>query len=293
MTDRADVSRLLGDHARTFALTLRILPHTLREPLGIAYLLARASDTIADAPEISRERRLDLLGKLDADLAADKPQDWRPDVDPGELPPDGRNLLACLPAMLGACGNLPDKDQILRLWRTILQGQLFDLRRFGPAASPLSREELEFYCGLVAGSVGSAWTRLIARHAPGVPVRPAEEMIPLGIAYGKGLQLVNILRDREEDRALGRCYVREEDLPELLDRAEEWLRSAERYLAGLRPGRVLMATSLPLGLAVPTLALIKEHPEQSRVKLPRWRVRRILMRSAASLWLPRPVDPAS
>lgn len=295
MTDLADVPRLLAGHARTFALTLRILPRALREPLGIAYLLARTSDTVADAPRISREGRLDLLVKLDAALAADRPEEWQADVAPGELSPEEGRLIAALPELLGACEKLEKKEkgEILRLWRTILQGQLFDLRRFGPAAAPLSPEELEFYCGLVAGSVGAAWTRLIARHCPSVLLRPSEEMIPFGIAYGKGLQLLNILRDRAEDRALGRCYVRDEELPALFAQAEEWLRSGERYLAGLCPGRILMATSLPLDLAVPTLSLLKEHPGMAGAKLPRRRVRRILLRSAVALWLPRPVDPAS
>lgn len=293
MSGRADTPGLLREHARTFAPVLRILPAPLRRPLGIAYLLARASDTIADAPYLSGERRLALLERLDADLASDHPQDWRPDVAPGEISPDGRHLLSALPALLRECGNLADKGEVLRLWRTILQGQLFDLRRFGPGADPLSHEELEFYCGLVAGSVGGGWTRLIKRHYPGVMLRPAEEMIPLGIAYGKGLQLVNILRDRAEDRALGRRYVREEDLPRLFARTEECLLSGRRYLSGLRPGRILMATSLPLDLAEPTLGLIRERPEVERVKLPHGRVRGILLRGAASLWLPRRADPAS
>lgn len=293
MSARLDLSHLLRAHARTFAVTLRVLPRALRSPLGIAYLLARASDTIADAKGIPPERRLTLLGQLDTALAAEKPQEWRPVLAPGEISLGEGQLIAALPDLLESFGDPQERGEILRLWRTILQGQLFDLRRFGPGAAPLTGEELEFYCGLVAGSVGAAWTRLIARHSPRTLLRPAEEMIPLGIAYGKGLQLVNILRDRAEDRALGRAYAREEDLPELFTRAEEWLRSGERYLAGLRPGRILMASSLPLNLACPTLDLIKKHPELLRAKLPRGRVRRILLRSAASLWLPRPADPAS
>ena len=293
MSARLDPSHLLRAHARTFALTLRILPRALRGPLGIAYLLARASDTIADAPGISRERRLALLGQLDAALAAERLQVWNPVLAPGEISLEEERLITALPRLLESFGDAQEKGEILRLWRTILQGQLFDLQRFGPGAAPLTGEELEFYCGLVAGSVGAAWTRLIARHSPRTLLRSTEEMIPLGIAYGKGLQLVNILRDRAEDLALGRAYVREEDLPELFTRAEEWLRSGERYLAGLRPGRILMASSLPLDLACPTLDLIKKHPELLRTKLLRGRVRRILLRSVASLWLPRPADPAS
>ena len=39
---------LLKGVSRSFYLTLRVLPANLRQPVGLAYLLARAADTIAD-----------------------------------------------------------------------------------------------------------------------------------------------------------------------------------------------------------------------------------------------------
>jgi len=42
------VGDLLRRVSRSFYLSLAILPRALREPLGLAYLLARASDTVAD-----------------------------------------------------------------------------------------------------------------------------------------------------------------------------------------------------------------------------------------------------
>ena len=39
---------LLRGVSRTFSLTLRVLPRSLRGPVGLAYLLARTADTIAD-----------------------------------------------------------------------------------------------------------------------------------------------------------------------------------------------------------------------------------------------------
>ena len=292
MTSLLETARLLREHARTFALTLRLLPRDLREPLGIAYLLARTSDTIADARGIPSERRLALLEGLKALLAADNPGSWRIE-GAEELSPQERELIDAYPELIHELQRMPDRPGILSLWRAILEGQLFDLRRFGPEALPLNRDELERYCGLVAGIVGEFWTRLIAIHAPGQLTLPVEEMILLGIAYGKGLQLVNIMRDRAEDRALGRVYVREENLPVLFTLADDWLRSGERYLAGLRPGRILMASSLPLDLARPTLGLTRQYPELPRTKLPRRRVRGILLRSTVYLWLPRSALPAS
>src|SRR6266702_6204994 len=52
---------LLKGVSRSFYLTLRILPAGMRDPIGLAYLLARAADTIADTSLIPPEQRLALL----------------------------------------------------------------------------------------------------------------------------------------------------------------------------------------------------------------------------------------
>ena len=49
MTPRDLGGPLLASVSRSFYLTIRILPAKLRGPIGLAYLLARASDTIADS----------------------------------------------------------------------------------------------------------------------------------------------------------------------------------------------------------------------------------------------------
>jgi len=59
---------LLRAHARTMALSLRILPPSLRESLGLAYLLARASDTIADSGTMETGERIAWLEAIRAAL---------------------------------------------------------------------------------------------------------------------------------------------------------------------------------------------------------------------------------
>ena len=58
---------LLKSVSRSFYLSVRILPPELRETMGVAYLLARISDTIADsenAPIPTRLRRLSDFGAM-------------------------------------------------------------------------------------------------------------------------------------------------------------------------------------------------------------------------------------
>ncbi|MCX7825074.1 MAG: squalene/phytoene synthase family protein, partial [Verrucomicrobiae bacterium] len=51
------IGPLLKEVSRSFYLTLRVLPGALRPAISLAYLLARASDTIADTKVVPREKR--------------------------------------------------------------------------------------------------------------------------------------------------------------------------------------------------------------------------------------------
>src|SRR5947208_2519887 len=55
---------LLKGVSRSFGLTLRVLPGGIRPQIGLAYLLARATDTVADTDAVSLELRLEALQAL-------------------------------------------------------------------------------------------------------------------------------------------------------------------------------------------------------------------------------------
>jgi len=55
------LENLLKDVSRSFYLTLRVLPAAVRPQIGLAYLLARAADTIADTDIIPVVGRLAAL----------------------------------------------------------------------------------------------------------------------------------------------------------------------------------------------------------------------------------------
>ena len=290
------VQKLLLDHARTFALTLRLLPPSLREPLSVAYLLARTSDTVADSGRITHERRVALLEELGRALESGDSSCWRPGFKPEELSASEYELLAALPELIHELEQQSDRAELLRLLRTILEGQLLDLRRFRNGGPPLTKEELDRYCWLVAGSVGEIWSLLIAKHEPlHFPSRweDVEQMREWGISYGKGLQLLNILRDRAEDQKRGRVYIQERDVPEMIEVASGWLDQGRNYCASLAPGRIRYATEIPLRLAMKTLDRIRLSSKTARVKMPRWEVMAILIGTLPSLVLPRRCNRAS
>ncbi len=260
---------LLKKVARSFQLSLRILPASLRPPLSLAYMLARASDTIADASSAPDFQRLALLRGL-PDLFPEK----SPDLG---LKDSERDLLQMLPRLLEALKTLPDQSEIIAQWRIILRGQIFDVERFtatdaeAPAA-PLTSEELEEYTYLVAGSVGEFWTRLCFKHVPDYSTKPLEEMLPLARHFGQALQFINILRDRRSDADADRIYIPDERFYVEMQHVTELLKSAAEYTAAIQPRALHAACALPLDLANQTLALIAQHPLGVGVKVPRYKV---------------------
>src|SRR5579859_2337338 len=61
---RVSQNDLLRATSRSFYLTLRVLPRAIRPQIGLAYLLARTADTIADTEIVPLAQRLEALQKL-------------------------------------------------------------------------------------------------------------------------------------------------------------------------------------------------------------------------------------
>src|SRR5437879_11786056 len=55
---------LLKPVSRSFYLSIRLLPRALREPVALAYLLARPSDTIPDRHAAPAYKRIALLDRF-------------------------------------------------------------------------------------------------------------------------------------------------------------------------------------------------------------------------------------
>ncbi|MDD5350787.1 MAG: phytoene/squalene synthase family protein [Chthoniobacteraceae bacterium] len=302
---RQGLDKLLAAVSRSFYLTIRVLPPALRTPVGLGYLLARASDTVADSAEASPAARLEALRCMGEALAA--PGLPPPDLSSfasGVPDPAERALLATIPSLWEALAEASraDREEIVAVLRVILEGQALDLTRFalgeGPAVRALATAgELEDYTYRVAGCVGVFWTRIcllhLPRYAPGVE---PEALARLGASFGQGLQLVNILRDAPADLVQGRCYLPAAELPvspealradpaaaravcdRWMERTRERLADGFAYIEAIRPWRIRLACFLPWALGVRTVARMeRSRPLETavRVKVPRPEVRRI------------------
>jgi farnesyl-diphosphate farnesyltransferase len=216
----ASLDLLLKDVSRSFYLTLRVLPSGIRPQIGLAYLLARATDTIADTDLVGLEGRMEALHKLRERILGRRaePVDLSLMARQQGLPAE-RILLQRIEEAVGLLNRFepPDRERIRSVVETITSGQELDLRRFGGAAPPnvIALEtdaELEDYTYRVAGCVGEFWTRMCCAHLF-KPGRVDEAfLLKAGLRFGQGLQLVNILRDLPADFKTGRCYIPSQSL---------------------------------------------------------------------------------
>jgi len=119
-----ELMELLAGVSRSFVLTIRALPGGLRRPVGLAYLLARASDTIADTATAGIAVRQECLeGFVETMLRT------RSDVfaKVGGIEPENeceRYLLANLERVIDALWRLRegDREEIVTLLRKITHG---------------------------------------------------------------------------------------------------------------------------------------------------------------------------
>ena len=227
---------LLRQTSRTFYLTLRVLPAAVRPQISLAYLLARTTDTIADTEILPPTDRLAALQKLHERIldTVATPLDFDKLARQQCLPAE-RLLLEQVETSLADLQNLSPADRSLvrAVLDTITSGQELDLQRFAGATveniiALRTDAELDDYTYRVAGCVGEFWTKICRAHVfPNTALDDAR-LIAEGIRFGKGLQLVNILRDLPADLRKGRCYLPVEKLTalglspqDLLDPANE------------------------------------------------------------------------
>jgi farnesyl-diphosphate farnesyltransferase len=319
------MQELLKQVSRSFFLTLHILPRSIRAQLSLAYLLARATDTVADTQLIAVDRRRDVLLQLRTAIreACEGRAPVLPDYGDlveaqkaiaGQGTPAERALLEGFGKLLSALGEFSQDDRfkIRDVLGIITRGQERDLIRFGAASQDQiialdTDEELDEYTYAVAGCVGEFWTRICRAHLFPTAALNDDVLLANAVRFGKGLQLVNILRDLPGDLRQGRCYLPKDQLAShglnpqdllatdsmerfrplyqrYLQQAEEHLRAGWGYTSMLpfRCVRVRLACAWPILFGVRTIDLLRKSnalDSRHRIKLSRSAIRRLLLQS--------------
>ena len=211
---------VLKQVSRSFYLTLAVLPGCVAKQVGLAYLFARAADTIADAGRVDRTTRAELLRQLKLQFVEEscnheEIKTIQAMTAPQQEHPGERTLLEHLDRCFHVYENLTPEDrvEIRRVLPILISGMEMDLDRFpGTSEADLaalsSLEDLDDYTYRIAGCVGEFWTNIIYAHLPRIRrTWDREAKIRTGIRFGKGLQLTNILKDLSTDLRRGRCYI--------------------------------------------------------------------------------------
>jgi len=165
----------------SFYTAMRILPRSQRDAMFEIYAFCRAVDDIADDPG-PRDGRRAALAK------------WRADID--------ALYAGAVPAHLSGLGQAVRAFDLEREdFHAVIAGMEMDV--VADIRAP-DRATLDLYCDRVACAVGRLSVRVFGM----------ERAAGLELAHhlGRALQLTNILRDLDEDAALGRLYLPREEL---------------------------------------------------------------------------------
>ena len=202
----------------SFYAAMRILPHEQREAMFQIYSFCRQVDDIADS-EGPRPERLAAL------------QRWREDIDAlyqGHPPERLRDYVASVQRF-----GLLREDFL-----AIIDGMEMDVPQDIRAPDLAT---LDLYCDRVASAVGRLSVRVFGLAQ--------DDGILLAHHLGRALQLTNILRDIDEDAAIGRLYLPREGL-------------LHAGITNTEPLRVIADPALPK-VCVPLVTRARAHFEKA------------------------------
>ena len=294
-----EIQKILKREARSFYLSLSIFPGDIRKKIFLAFLLCKIADTLVDSGLFNGDEKKKIL--LDFAFVLGSIEEIDPFLEKvasrGGFEKEKELLFALKPTLtlLSGCSQ-EERVAVLEQVRHVSIGMQMDLfvfdRPVNASGFPVAYgKELDEYCFQVAGSAGAFMTRIFIdagyfSHTPDI-------MVPLGIDLGKGLQLVNILRDRIEDSRRGRFYLEEgatlSDLTPVIRQALFFLEEGLKYVTYIprRSWRIRLASLWPVLFGLKTIQRFLERhsgDEKNKVKLSRGEVYRTILLSLLIVW---------
>ena len=249
---------MLESTSRTFFIPISRLPPGLLDAVASSYLCLRAIDEIEDHPQLGNLTKANLLHAISLSLQAvggDEFSNNMADITNG-------NYLF-----------IPEVSQRLRDW-LLLAPQSIAYRICDATAAMADRmaywaengwqvrteADLDRYTFGVAGAVGLLLSDLWAWY-DGTQTNRC-----YAIGFGRGLQAVNILRNRPEDLSRGVDFFPDGwDEEDLQAYSRQKLALADAYVGELPQGPALEFCTVPLALAYATLnALARGERKLSR-----------------------------
>ncbi|MGD9873798.1 MAG: squalene/phytoene synthase family protein [Kiritimatiellia bacterium] len=257
MTLNTSALEVLKSTSRTFYIPIVRLPGKLRSAVGSAYLCFCAIDEIEDHPHLPANEKIRLLNGI-AELFSDPGKDLKGGVI-NLFAPSRKTLPKVALNICSYAHMAPESVQLLIMKGTSVMA--------GRMAGWVARNwcirteaDLDEYTYDVAGCVGLLLTDLWAWH-DGTEA-PRED----AVAFGRSLQAVNIIRNRDEDRRRGVDFFPDGwDFARMCAYIRRQFARADAYMEHLSAGPARDFCQIPLTLAKATL----EALESGREKLSR------------------------
>ncbi|MBI4731533.1 MAG: squalene/phytoene synthase family protein [Chloroflexi bacterium] len=271
MTRRTDILRVLKETSRTFFIPIVRLPGILQETIGAAYLCMRAIDEIEDHPTLDNASKAFLLRRLSWAMQAQAADHDLKDAPLEAVFSSYRRLLPEVTLRLSDWLAKVPTGIAPRVWDATIA--MADRMAYWVENKweILTEADLNSYTFSVAGAVGLLICDVWAWFDGSQIDREA------AIQFGRGLQSVNILRNREEDAARGvSFYPKGWTDAQMFAYARKHIELAKASIAAVPAQSFRCLVDIPLALAEATLNAL----EKGQSKLTRSQVMQIVAQAS-------------
>ena len=237
---------MLKKTSRTFYIPISRLDLGLREAVTSAYLCMRAIDEIEDHEELTDQLKVELLLGIHETFQSQHIIEATKKL----LSPYG-SVLPAVSMRLDEWALLCPSTGAPIVYRYIAKMSLQMAEWVQNGWSIHTEEDLDRYTYSVAGMVGEMLSELWLWHDG------TQSDLTKAVAFGRGLQSVNILRNRVEDLKRGVDFFPDGwGFKEMQEYTRRNLQLADSYIADLKEGPALKFCKVPLALAHATVNLI-------------------------------------
>lgn len=243
---------MLKKTSRTFYIPITFLEPTLKKAVASAYLCMRAIDEIEDHESLGAQEKQQLLSETSKLLLTDfDTKAYERLVEPFKA------ILPEVSLRLGDWLSVCPAELLVKVKESTSEMAAGMAKWVGKSWQVKTKEDLDEYTYYVAGLVGVMLSDLWKWNAD------IDTDRELAIAYGRGLQAVNILRNVEEDSERGVEFFPEGwTRADMFQYAEGNLAKADEYMKSINRRSIKLFCKLPLALAHKTLKALKNGKEK-------------------------------
>ncbi|HHY73430.1 MAG TPA: phytoene/squalene synthase family protein [Bacillus bacterium] len=245
-----EAEEMLALTSRTFVIPISRLEGSLHHVVMAAYLCMRSIDEIEDHPILARENKIQLLTSI-GERILNEDDSLSPLFEPfidmlPEVTVRIDDWLSLIPLEISSKVRLFISNMALGMASWTERNWLVQ-----------TEEDLDDYTYVVAGLVGELLSFLWKWHDE------IDTDSNLAVAFGRGLQAVNIVRNQREDLGRGVSFFPEGWTQEkMIHYAKKQLAQADEYITAIHSKPIYEFCSIPLALAHGTLRVIENNQEK-------------------------------